>query len=323
MIEDCNATTDTFSASTSAVGDAYLSGTLCFTGPYTGGTVRAPSAVQAQTFTLQPMSLTPRTVDVASLVQKAQTNLPVGTVSTFDNGTFRRYVSSTGLTATSYYGLSGAVEYVGHSTDSTVAFTEADALNAAQQFVSQSYGMPSDAVLANVVPVYRINASTGSRTLVQYEFIWRHTGNVLGGDAIRVNVFDLHRVSRTCSQWDYVDVWDARIRDYITKRECVAWTENVSDTPDVSFSYYLWREPTSLRQVLVAGRTTGGPSIDAYTASMSLPDSKSVTSYTSGYWTPGPYDTDQTEEPAWLFTTTGGDVLAVDAYTGALLGSGQ
>lgn len=324
IMQDCGATNDTFSGQTSAVGDSSLFGYLCFTAPNLGTNIPQPHvAVQAQSFTLEPYTLAPRSVDVASLVQKAQTNLPVGTVQTFDNGSIRRYVSQSGLVVSYYYGLSGAVEYVGHSAGNPVAFTEADAQNAAQEFIQQSYGMPSDAQLTDVLPVYRWDTAAGSRTLVQYEFVWRHTGNVFGGDAIRVNVFDLHKVWMTCSQWGYVEVWDPIIHDFIDRRECVSWTRNISDTPDISFSYYLWREPTSTRHILLAGRSTGGSSIDAYTASLSLPNPQGVTAYTSGYWTGGPYDSDTTEHPAWLFTTSNGSIMAVDAFTGALLGPGE
>ena len=69
-----------------------------------------------------------------------------------------------------------------------------------------------------------------------------------------------------------------------------------------------------------AGRSTGQASIDAYTASLSLPNSSNVMSYKAGYWTGGILNADNVEHPAWLFQMRDGAVEAVDAFSGKILG---
>ena len=102
-------------------------------------------------------------------------------------------------------------------------------------------------------------------------------------------------------------------------RECGTWEDNVSDEPAIMSGYYLWRSIGGTRVVLTAGgRTTGQQSIDAYTASLTL-GTNAVASYTQGYWTNYIDSTDTVAHPAWIFTLTTGQKVAVDAYTGQRL----
>ncbi|NNM93747.1 MAG: hypothetical protein HKL92_10435 [Candidatus Eremiobacteraeota bacterium] len=325
IVQDCNATNDKFAGTNQSIGNPPVAGYLCYTSPVIGsilydGSQRTPlalSAIPHAKFTLEPYSLVPRPVDVPGLIQKAQQYLPVGAVAVSDNGRIRHYSTQAGVTVDDYYGYSGGVVYNGTMLRNPVAFTQQTALNAATQYIEQSSGMPGDAALSSISPVYSSSDALGSRALIGYEFAWTHSsGNVSGGDQIQVDVDDVHTVATTCLQYKIIS------RPYGEKPivYCVSWQRTVTDVPGISYSYYLWREPSGTRQLMSAGRVTGGSSIDAYTAALSLPNSSAIASYASGYWTSGLESSDNVEHPAWIFTMLNGEVIAVDAFSGQILG---
>ncbi len=320
IIQDCHAENDVFTGQNGNFNQT-LGGNLCFTNPNGFSNILMSSPVAHTTFTLEPQALQARVVDVPSLLQRVQETVPaVGPISVTDANGVRRYETQSGLTVADYYGTSGGVVYYGHILSNPIQFSQADAIATAEQYINESSGMPSDAALSSIVPVYTASEGSGSRVLIAYELVWTHdNAPVAGGDAIVVDIDDVHTVTTECLQHKVIIPTSYQHPIII----CVSSKTTVSDAPSVPYSYYLWREPAGTRQLMSAGRSTGQASIDAYTASLTLPAPQNVVSYRSGYWTGGILSRDSIEHPAWLFTLKNGDVFAVDAFSGRILGSNE
>ncbi len=318
IIQDCHAENDVFSGQNGTFNQS-LGGNLCFTNPNGFSNILMTTPVAHATFTLEPQALQARVVDVPGLLQRVQEAVPaVGPISVTDANGVRRYETQGGLTVADYYGTSGGVVYYGHILSNPIQFSQADAITTAEQYINESSGMPGDAALSSIVPVYTTADGSGSRVLIAYELIWTHdNAPVAGGDAIIVDIDDVHTVTTECLQHKVI-IPNGYQHPIII---CVSSKTTVTDTPSVPYSYYLWREPAGTRQIMSAGRSTGQASIDAYTASLTLPAPQNVVSYRSGYWTGGILSGDSMEHPAWLFTLKNGDVVAVDAFSGRILGS--
>lgn len=203
---------------------------------------------------------------------------------------------------------------------SPVAFDQTSALNAAVEFISSTIGMPSDAALSSTNAVMEYDEA-GNGVKTGYIFTWRHAANnIFGGDAIRVFVDDYQTTTKgPCQDWEW-DYPDPPLRPH---QYCAAFQWTTVDHPNISYYYRLWRAINlgGSRSVQSAGRSTGQQSIDALTASYSLPPGSKVTGYTSGYWSSGPSGADVSgAQPAWLFSLGDDAVAGIDAFSGMLLG---
>ncbi|MDP9024167.1 MAG: hypothetical protein M3N13_02175 [Candidatus Eremiobacteraeota bacterium] len=152
-------------------------------------------------------------------------------------------------------------------------------------------------------------------------FVWKHSSGPFGNDAIRVIVDDYqYERNTTCSEWDWTDA-DPPMRPM---KYCAAWNTVTVDNPNVAFLYRMWRTVRTSRQVQsIRGPSTGTyDSIDAYTASLSLPPEASPVGYQPGYWTGAASDPNgNAGTPAWVFQLSGGGEAYVDATSGVYLGS--
>lgn len=173
--------------------------------------------------------------------------------------------------------------------------------------------MPGDAALVDTLSLYTLQ-SNGSAILTGYEFVWNHSsGTIYGGDAIKVDVEDDHYSQTLCTDWI--------INDPPHKPICDAYQTTYYDKPNVSYGYRLWRSTGSAVSTTRTGYTAGRGTIDAYTASLALPVPGNVTGYALGYWVTSLTLPTGIAEPAWIYSTSGGPSYAVDAGSGALLGS--
>lgn len=129
-----------------------------------------------------------------------------------------------------------------------------------------------------------------------------------------VGIEDHQTTTRTCTQSELVEIAPG-----VFKSVCIAWKTTINDTPATMSGYYLWRSLSSTPvNITKGGRSTGQQSIDAYTASLSI-GSNAVSSVTSGYWSNAVNSADNVAHPAWIFTLTSGQKVAVDAFTGQRL----
>lgn len=197
-----------------------------------------------------------------------------------------------------------------------VSFDQNTAYQAAVDHVNATFGMPPDAYLSSVNLIYTAD-SNGNGYITGYVFTWLHNNNLVGGDRITIVVDDYATQFERCIAHHY-EYDDLGRRMLI----CDEYATTYTHTPNVSYHYRLWRALSSgTRYLQSAGRTTGSPSIDALTASYSLPVGSAVSSYIQGW-----YSTDTTgsandgAEPVWLFTMTDGTVQAVDAFSGQYIG---
>jgi hypothetical protein len=289
----------------------YLSGNLMFyyASDVSGYNV-ASVTVAPNTFILNPQSLTPEVFDRTSLTQEyeSQSSTPV---SVSDDGMVYRARASGGA-ITYQYGTSGAVMYFGSKPTAAMAFTQATAMQAAETYVGETLGMPSDASPYSVFQFWQYSPSTGAAINDAYEFIWHHSDpSIAGADAIKVVVADRHITTRTCEDWIY--------NDPPIKPICDDWQEVSTDTPYISSAYRLWRTTSGAAS---NSQPVGTTSIDAVTAASALPAGANVTAYQPGLWMPDP-NTSYTvgARSAWIFTIGGTEQIAVDAYTGQVLGS--
>jgi hypothetical protein len=181
-------------------------------------------------------------------------------------------------------------------------------------FIENSFGMPSDAVLVDTLSFYELE-SNGSAVLTGYEFIWNHaSGTMYGGDAIKVDVEDYHYLaSAVCEKWLTLPP--------PAKNQCEDWDYTYANKPNVSYGYRLWRSLGSAAATTQSGYRADTTTIDAYTASLALPNADDVTSYTLGYWTGPLSQASGIAEPVWIYHTSGGRIYAVDAGSGALIGT--
>ncbi|HEY9085762.1 MAG TPA: hypothetical protein VIN40_07495 [Candidatus Tyrphobacter sp.] len=294
------------------------SGSLCFYSSfltYDSQTGLSPP-IPDTTETLSPDSLQNENLNVAGGISTLESNYNLGPYRVTDNGTKRMYSTPGGLFVDHYYNSSGGAIFTGRILYNAMAVTQQAAQTAATQFVETSFGMPSDAVLSAILDRFRVDNS-GSTVLIGYEFVWTHaTGNMYGGDAIIVDVDDKHTETtrKTCLDWIY--------NDPPIKPICDQWQTDttISDSPAISFGYRLWRSVASGRvYIQSAGRETGGQSIDAYTASLSVPNPSAITGYSYGYWTTPINQATGIAEPAWIFSSGEGQIDVVDAFSGEMI----
>ncbi|HUY40868.1 MAG TPA: hypothetical protein VMV82_04795 [Candidatus Dormibacteraeota bacterium] len=288
-----------------------LSGSIIFYYPANPNGYNVQSVTVApDTFALNPQSIANESWNAQSLAQQYEPQA-VSPVVNSDNGS--TYVSKTNWGGVQYnYGQSGAVMYFGPKPRDAMAFSQSTALQAAETYVSSTLGMPSDAVLYSVLQFWTYSPSTGAAVNDGYEFIWHHANSsVAGYDAIKVVVADRHTSVRTCVDWIY--------NDPPIKPICDQWQVTTSDTPYISSAFRLWRSLAGTNSNI---QPAGMTSIDAVTAASALPAGANITAYQPGLWMPGA-DASSSEgaRSAWIFTIGGREQIAVDAYTGQILGS--
>jgi hypothetical protein len=169
-------------------------------------------------------------------------------------------------------------------------------------------------VLSGVLQLWQFSPSTGSAINDGYEFIWHHSNTAIAGDdGIKVVVADQHTVTTTCTAWTTQLIGGKPIR------VCTKFQTTTSDTPYVSSGFRLWRSLSGTNGSIQPAGTT---SIDAVTAASALPPGVNITAYRSGLWLPGPETSSGVgARSAWIFTLNGVERVAVDAYTGRVLGS--
>lgn len=320
MIEDCSNTRDTLTGP----GGLYQinnnpSGNLCWTHTQSGPINQSTVPVSAVTFTLNPVSLQGENLDIAGAMSRAQQYLgqPINQQSSPAGVT---YFTTGGAQVQSYSLASGAITYHGAMQEAALPFDQQTALDSASDYVNVTFGMPGDAVLALVTGIYQTDKASGSTRLTGYHFVWRHSGTqILGADRIAVDVDDYQtwQSDGTCLDWEFTDP-DPPAKPV---HFCGEYEQVEVDHPNISYSYRLWRSPAGSVRVQLAGLTSGQQSIDAQTASLSLPQGSAIIAYSSGYWDGGLYSTAAVAQPAWLFTLGSGEVIAVDAFSGAVLGS--
>ncbi len=266
--------------------------------------------VSADTFALNPQDLAKESINDAGLAAQyaSQSSVPV-TVS--DDGSVYSATSGTG-SINHFYADSGEVVYSNEDTGDPIAFDLATAQQTAVNFVTQTLGMPSDAVLTSTPQIWQVDPSDGSAANVGWEFIWTHSNGLSGGDGIKVIVSDNNYfVSSRCSLYEY----DPETR----QRYCTEWSYTYADRPYVSYAYRLWRGLAGSDSNI---QPVGQTSIDAQTAASALSPDAQITAYHAGLWAPDA-DTSSTggARSAWIFTISGQTQVAVDAYTGEILGS--
>jgi hypothetical protein len=265
--------------------------------------------------TISTEFLVNESLNVSGAVSTGDTAYSAGSYTTASNGSTTEYTSTGGLQVNYYQGLSGGVTYHGMTLHNIMGISESAAEAGAVSFIDNSFGMPSDAALVDVLSLYT-RESNGSVLLTGYEFIWNHaSGTMFGGDAIKVDVEDYHYLaSQVCDKTVPLSSVDP-------KPICIQWTYTYADKPNISYGYRLWRSTQERSLPTSSGFASGGPAVDAYTASLALPDSNAITGYVLGYWTTGLSQASGLAEPAWIFTTGSGRIYAVDAGSGAVIGT--
>jgi len=281
----------------------------------TGAPVEPVVAVSGKTGTLTPFNLVNESLNVGGAVATGDSDFSAGALSYSypDNGAMTTFTSATGLEVTSYPGLSGGVTYSSMTLHNPMTISQSAAEAAAVDFINNSFGMPGDAVLADTLSMYTLETS-GSSILTGYEFVWNHSsGTMYGGDAIKVDVEDYRKATTICTEMTDPDP--------PLKPICIQHSTTYSDVANVSFGYRLWRSAGSAAAVTRTDYTAGRTTIDAYTASLALPDPSDVTGYNLGYWTGPIGQASGIAEPAWIYGTSSGRVYAVDAGSGAVIGT--
>jgi len=276
-----------------------------------GTFVGTPRSVGNDTFTLQPANLSPEPLNDSTMLNNAQPYF--GNPDTYVNDGSTS-TATKGATTIMHDLRTGALTFHGASQVNPMPFSQSDAYSSAVQAVSNSNGMPSDAVLTETDVVSKLDATSGGSAIIGYTFTWRHSGQPFGNDAIRVTVGDYHTTSRSCTGgYDYY--YDQLGRSHMI---CMGWTTTVTDNKNISYMFRLWRQRGNFRSVQSLGQT----SLTAATAAASLPGGAVVYDYAAGFWT-GPFDdpTNNVAVPAWVFTLSDGTQTYVDAYSGVVLGS--
>jgi hypothetical protein len=183
--------------------------------------------------------------------------------------------------------------------------------------VSGNEGMPGDATLAEVDTHYMDTGSGPS--IVGYDFIWRHSSGMVGGDRIVVGVDNFE--NDVCTHW--TSYYDPEIHGRTV--ECD--TYSTSYKMHINYHYRLWRSsgagrhPLSVDPPLASSQT-------AFNAAMAQADAKGVPAdigsfvgYTQTYWST-PFDsTDNSAYPAYNFVFSSGYVIHADASSGQILGT--
>jgi hypothetical protein len=210
----------------------------------------------------------------------------------------------------------------------SMGVSESDASNAATEFVQDTFGMPADAVLTSTLERWQIipAAGGGEVTPIGYEFIWTHANGMIGGDAIKVFVDDNTTPQTTCTEWQTppssIHRRGSTLRPSVAPTGpidvCLKWVTTYTHTPDIPYGYRLWR---TLSGSNTTEQPAGVTSIDAVTASTALPEGANITAYRRGLWSPMPTKSSSLGAQAvWIFTLSGKNEVAVDAYTGQVLG---
>jgi hypothetical protein len=144
-----------------------------------------------------------------------------------------------------------------------------------------------------------------------YEFIWKHSNGMAGGDAIKVVVMDHQTSDLVCTQWG-----PAQDPPY-TYYGCLDWTYEFHDYPMITYSSRLWRSLGGTSTLQPSGQT----SISASVAAASLGPNVTITGYRHALWTPLMDKSSSIgARSAWIFTVNGTTDYAVDAHTGKVLG---
>lgn len=319
-IEDQNNLTDTF---TGTAGINPNPGGQHYNFSWLGSTnVGTPTrkAITPDTFALEPMWLTLESWNESNNVSRAQSYLGENvTTAAAGDGTRTHYTTASGLYG-GHTNNSGAVVINAHSQSNPMAFTESQAQSYASSYIQNTLGMPSDAVLAATSIQNRYDFDSGTATTVGYVVTYLHqNSNVAGGDAIHVVVDDaVTYTNGSCLEYD----WTSPDPPGKPMKYCASYQQIAHDNLNVSHMYRLWRTLNGYRTLESGGKSTGQQSIDAVTASHALPDVSAVSAYSPGYWTPSSeMDTGNGAEPAWLFTIGNDSIVAVDAFTGQILGT--
>lgn len=286
-------------------------------------------SVPAASFIMRPQNLQNEPIDDSTKFQELRQAFDPNSVFA-DNGV-QRTANGSGYRVTHLYASTGAVTYESEVNHNPVGFTQTVAQNEATAYVSGTLGMPSDAVPTDTYALMQYSPKSQSKTVLGYLFEWRHSSNtfggpVVGGDAIKVLVDDLQTQTTVCTQTEIVQIAPNKVHVV-----CVQTKTTFTDSPHISFAYREWRSPagTKLQAPCPPGKVclqsvgqAGQPSIDAHTASLSLPVGFVVTGYSSGYYTGNGVDPGSTANgatPVWIFTS-GTQSLAVNAATGVLIG---
>ena len=315
IMEDQNSLGDTFTGPNGVQNQVPSGNGLFYWGGPSGSITVNPVTVQSTTFTLSPLVITPAAINDQTIISEGQPY--VSSIAETNDGQTINLTTPSGDTVLHEYAVSGAISFYGGAHYNTPAFSQATALAAAEAFLQSSLGLPSDAVLVGEDENYIYNKATNSRSITGYTFDWGHSSPAIG-DQIVVLVDDDAVSTSTCTGGTKV-LNNPPAKPVVI---CLGYTTTTTHTPNVSYAKMQWHAPSSTRRSIEsAGRSTGGPSIDAYTASLSLPTGSVVTAYTSGYWYGNTTMATTTAEPAWLFTIGGTTVIAVDAFSGVVLGA--
>jgi hypothetical protein len=272
-----------------------------------------PMQVSHGTFSLQPYGLQNESVNHASIENQYAVYFNEPPVVSDNGSTY--FVQQWPVKFEHMYGRSGGMVYTGQSYQNSLAFTQNQAFNAAQDFVNGTFGLPGDAVLTSVLERWALTPKLKSSVPTGYEFIWTHSDGRIGGDAIKVMVDDFQTSTQTCTETGIIgnDPNQGPIKG------CIAWTTTYHDQPDISYAYRLWRKLTTAN---APNQAAGSASIDAVAASNALPAGAVITAYRIGLWMPTLMQNSSLgARAAWIFTLGGTQQVAVDAHTGKVLGS--
>jgi hypothetical protein len=279
--------------------------------------------VQPTTFWVTPKTLKNESLSDATAIAGAQSVYGQPVTAHTDNGSTSS-ASVGGIIGIHDYGTSGAT--IMASAFNGWAPSQSAAQNAAAGYIQETQGMPGDAVLVSTRALYQAGIQYPGQSIIGYSFTWRHSSPMFGGDALEV-IVDAPAVGNwVCTQWALVPIdggGGAKVKT------CVEGYYTYTYPPHIVYSYRLWRSFGVTALAFSNGTTVpssgGMTSIDAYTASLSLPPQalNAITAYQSGYWSGGPDEATSSRGaiPAWIFTIGGTYVAGVDAVTGAYLGS--
>ena len=268
-------------------------------------------SVAAVTFALNPQSLTNEAINASSAAAQYEPQAVATPISNSDNGSV--YKASTNYGGTQQqYATSGAVVYTGPKPANPIAFSQSTALSAAENFISTTYTMPSDAVLYSTLNFWDYSLGAGTVVNDATEFIFHHANSAISGfDGIKVVVSDKETITRTCTTYTSIPP--------LNKPVCTAWNTATTNAPYISAAYRLWRSQAGANSSV---QPAGATSIDAATAASALPSNFVITAYQQGWWYPDMVTPSSNgARAAWIFTIAGARRVGVDAYTGQILGS--
>jgi hypothetical protein len=276
------------------------------------GIVVQPMAVSAKSVTsVAPHNLVNESINHAALMAQYGSGISGDTAVQDDGSTYSVRISN-GATLKHFYGTSGGVVYSAPSPGNPVVFTQAAAKTAAVQFVNQTLGMPSDAVLSSTLQQWRFIPVAGTSTLMAYQFVWTHKNGMIGGDAMTVTVSDYQTSATNCTDWE-----PTNNDPPLPQKYCASWVTTYTDTPYITQGYRLWRSLGAANSALQSATST----LNASQAAASLPSGANITDYYAGYWTPDIRTSSSVGAlSAWIFTLGGREQVAVNASNGKVLG---